>query len=114
MPDTTQSVMNRGIFYYYYSPGNKQNNDHVVSSSTPSKYFNFSPGSWCDGAKVCQSGVCTFQVLLCVICFKREVHRWFVCVCVYHSPQPSDLTLCSVDWRLIRALPHDSRALLFL
>lgn len=36
-----------------------------------------------------------------------------LCLCAC-SPQPSGLTLCNVDWRLLRALSHDSRALLFL
>lgn len=79
---------------------------------------------------VCLSGVCSSQVLLCFICFRfgfmcasfQKVHQWSVraqsvcvCVCVcVHSPQPSDLTLSSVDWRLFLAVPHDSRALLFL
>lgn len=36
-----------------------------------------------------------------------------LCVCVC-SPQPSGLTLCNVDWRLLLAGPHDSRALVFL
>lgn len=40
---------------------------------------------------------------------------WMISLCArVHSPQLWDRTLCSVDWRLFLAFPHDSKVLLFL
>lgn len=89
--DTTQSVMweRRRFFVWVYestwSASVCPHCQNIFISVQEAAVLS----SW-DTVKVCWSRVCTFQVLLCMICFRHEVacagfqkvHRWFLCVCV--------------------------------